>query len=199
MSKKYDSKVANLVKKFNIKKGKIGNRKEQEEDELLEGILLEDKDLEAAMKDETGTDIPKYGLDGSDLDSDEVALLRKHPKFAVFDKIDLKKIKEEIEVACVKIRWNRRNSGYKEEEEVVEGKEKAEEENVIELEAREIFDPERKTLNMGKRVATDIKTNQRIYLPGPRPAKEEAEMLVRKDIWESTIKQYIMELPASTS
>ena len=145
---------------------------------------MEDEDLEVVMKGETKQEIPNFG---------KAALLRKHPKFATFDKIDIMKIKEEMEIACVKIRWDRRENGYCEGEEgkVAEGKEENEDEDIVALKSKEIYDPENKAFDMRKRVATDVKTNQRIYLPGPRPAKEEAELMVRKDIWENTVRKYM--------
>ena len=46
---------------------------------------------------------------------------------------------------------------------------------------------------MRKRRATDLKTNQRVYLPGARPAKEEAEMMVRKEVIINEVKKYIVK------
>ena len=190
LSSKDDNKVANLVKKYNLKKEKMKTKKEIEEDELLEGILLEDNDLETVMKGETKPDIPNFGK--VDIDEDEAALLRKHPKFAMYDKIDIMKMKEEMEIACVKIRWDRRNNGYCEEEEgkLTVGRED-DDEDIVALKSKEICDPEINVFDMRKRVATDVKTNQRVYLPGPRPAKEEAELMVRRGIWESTVEKYM--------
>ena len=189
-----DEKVMHLVNKYNVK-GKVVKEKtkqEVEEDGILEGILIEDADLDEEMKDEEDNDIPIYGEE-IEMDDDIVALLRKHPKFAMYDRLDIKKMKEELEVACVKIRWNRMHNGYKEdktEEEVAS--EEDEDIMIMEAETKEIFDPENKKIDMRKRKATDIKTNQRIYLPYPRPASEEAEMMVRKAVLEEVTRKYIL-------
>merc|ERR1712183_96100 len=60
LTNKYDKKVDNLVKKFNVK-NKVKTKKEVEEDEILEGILLEDSDLNKDMEGEVEPDIPIFG------------------------------------------------------------------------------------------------------------------------------------------
>ena len=46
---------------------------------------------------------------------------------------------------------------------------------------------------MRKRRATDCKTNQRVYLPDPRPAREEAELMVRSQRMEEVMRRYMKE------
>ena len=187
LTNKFNSKVEGLVKKYKEKTDV--DRVKEEEDLLIAGVKVEDKELD--LRGETKPKVEVFGKDVG-LDVDEKAILIKHPKFAVFGKIDRTKMREEMEATCAKIRWERRINGTgKEENEDVETEE--EEEDKIELELREIFNPEEGSLDMTKRLVTDTKTNQRIFLPGPRPAKEEAELLVRRMTWERTTELFIQQ------
>jgi hypothetical protein len=58
------------------------------------------------MKDEEKQKVPIYG--DVEIDEDEEAVLRLHPKFAMYSRMEMKIIDEEAEIACTKIRWNRR-------------------------------------------------------------------------------------------
>ena len=61
---------------------------------------------------------------------------------------------------------------------------------MLDLCSRETYDPVNKVFDFRKKRTTDIKTNQRIYLPEPRPMREESELSVRNDIWEAEIRKY---------
>ena len=109
-------------------------------------------------------------------------------------KVEIFSIKQEIQIANTKLRWHRKEHGYGEDDEEVE--EKTEESKVaekMELQSRETFDPVQQQFDFHKKRATDVKTNQRIYLPEPRPLNEEAELSVRNDIWEDVIKKYLAQ------
>ena len=103
-------------------------------------------------------------------------------------------MKEELETAKTKLRWERRQNGYGEEEDKDEiGEKEKEELEILELRTREIYDQENGSLDMRKRRATDVKSNQRVYLPGPRPAREEAELLVRSQRLENQMLKFMKE------
>ena len=80
-------------------------------DPLLSGTRVTDIQLDEYFSDPTddikGQDVIVYG--DVDLDTDERALLAKHPEFALFETIDKSKILEEMNTALVKIRWDRRS------------------------------------------------------------------------------------------
>ena len=56
-----------------------------------------------------------------------------------------------------------------------------------------MFDSLTGTITMGNRRPTDCKNNLRTYLPEPRPVLEEAELLMRKEIWSKSVKEYMQE------
>ena len=87
------------------------------------------------------------------------------------------------------MRWHRREHGYGEGEE--QGDEEPDKEmEMLDLYSRETYDPVNKVFDFRKKRTTDIKTNQRVYLPEPRPMREESELSVRNDIWEAEIRKY---------
>ena len=55
---------------------------------------------------------------------------------------------------------------------------------------RENFNPETKSQNYKKLRATDVKNNQRVYLPDPRPVKEEADLRYRGSVIDKVVKEY---------
>ena len=57
----------------------------------------------------------------------------------------------------------------------------------------EVYCPKTKTLDLGKRRVTDLKTNRRIMMPDPRPAKEEAVLMVRRERIMQETENYIRE------
>ena len=61
---------------------------------------------------------------------------------------------------------------------------------IIENESRELFNPETKVIDFRKVKATDLRDNPRVILPKPRPPGEEIELLVQRQIWQTTIEKY---------
>ena len=128
------------------------------------------------------------------LDEDEKNILRKPPKFATFGKVDLYTFFQEVQVANAKLRWHRKEHGYGEDEVQEQGDEEPDKEmEMLDLCTRETYDPVNKVFDFRKKRTTDIKTNQRVYLPEPRPLREESELSVRNDIWEAEIRKYRSE------
>ncbi len=131
-------------------------------------------------------EIPVYG--DVSLDEDEKNILRKPPKFATFGQVDLYTFFQEVQVANAKLRWHRKEHGDGEDEE--QGDEEPDQEmEMLELYTRETYDPVNKVFDFRKKRTTDVKTNQRVYLPEPRPLREESELSVRNDIWEAEIRK----------
>ena len=48
-----------------------------------------------------------------------------------------------------------------------------------------VFDDMKQSLDMTKRVCTDLKCNRRVFMPKPRPVKEECCLRTRKEAWVS--------------
>ena len=61
----------------------------------------------------------------------------------------------------------------------------------MENEAREIFNPEEKTLDFRKMRVTDMPHNQRVQMPTPRPQEEEKILEAKELIWRDEVQQFI--------
>ena len=57
----------------------------------------------------------------------------------------------------------------------------------------EVYCPENKKIDMGNKRVTDIKVNRRVMLPDPRPAGEEATLMVRRERLLDVVEEYINE------
>ena len=109
-------------------------------------------------------------------------------------------MKEEIAnhdflTGLTKVRWGRMGMEPEEimrykDEQTVEEEEKVEE--VVFLENRK-HNEERRTVNLGKKICTDMKNNRRVFLPKGRPVKEESNLETRNLVWSSIWKEYRKE------
>ena len=194
--KKFDRKLKNLKTKYTGREhlhreersreekelDEILEKLEDNEKEILDGLWLTDGKLDEEIKKTwpNEPEIPVYG-EVRQLRKEEIKLLRKPPKHAVYNKLNVKEFEKELEAVRTKIRYSRMEaSGEMDSEEEDEMDEDTEEEmRMAEVEARETYDPDRGKLNMTKKRATDIRTNQRIIMPLPRPTKEECDLEVR--------------------
>ena len=121
-------------------------------------------------------------------------------KHKVADKVRVKGIKFEANVNNCKTRWGRRSSGSPEEqaEDLADNQTNilpTEDEYywgiINENKEREIYDPESKTLDIGKLRCTDLRNNPRLHMPGPRPQREETMMQAKKEMYIEATKMYI--------
>ena len=121
-------------------------------------------------------------------------------KHKVADKVTVKGIKFEANVNNCKTRWGRRSSGSPEEqaEDLADNQTNilpTEDEYhwgiINENKEREIYDPESKTLDIGKLRCTDLRNNPRLHMPGPRPQREETMMQAKKEMYIEATKMYI--------
>ena len=121
-------------------------------------------------------------------------------KHKVADKVTVKDIKFEANVNNCKTRWGRRSSGSPEEqaEDLADNQTNilpTEDEYywgiINENKEREIYDPESKTLDLGKLKCTDLRNNPRLHMPGPRPQREETMMQAKKEMYIEATKMYI--------
>ena len=56
-----------------------------------------------------------------------------------------------------------------------------------------IYCREKKIVDMGNRKVTDVRINKRIMLPDPRPAGEEAVLMVRRERLLQVANEFILE------
>ena len=176
-------------------------------DPLVAGTAVSDKELEELYGCDEETDaVTVFGE--INIDCDERAVLSKGPDFAIFQYVDKKRMQEEINIALIKIRWDRQSRDWLTEHEGEEGnkkecemterelrtrKEQEDRERQDDAEARMIFNSETNTVDMGSRRCTDMKHSQRLHLPRPRPADEEATLGARQEIWMRTTTKYMDE------
>ena len=158
---------------------------------------IEDSELDTRLEEMGQEKIMIYGELERDLDEDEESLFRVDPKMSTYERITRKGLRADIEEAFAKLRYSRIYEKSEKEEEVVEGVELTEEEKerfqYMEAMEDQVYCPQRKKLNMSKKRVTDIKTNRRVMLTDPRPAKEEAVQMVRKDRLLAETEKYIRE------
>ena len=198
---KYDNKTEHLKETYNEEiSAEVCPEEDEEAEELLRGIALSDEELEKREEGKNEVVAAKFGHFEEELDEDEEAVIGGlNPKFAVFDKLCLLTFKQALEAAKTKIRWERRRNDKEKEgtkDDKTEKKTKEEERieremEMIELKTRMIYDQDDNELDMRRRLATDIKTNQRVIMPQARPAGEEAELLVRFARLEKVFVEYV--------
>ena len=115
------------------------------------------------------------------LSEDETKVLEYNPKMAVLPKYVEEEVDKEIELAGVKVRWDigGHPEEYKqkgtEEDEVggVEEERKKENAELEEVEARQVFDPIKKTLNFSK-----MKKNEREGLESLKKQSKEGDITI---------------------
>ena len=191
MKTKHREKIEHLKKEF---------RKEELEEVPIPEAIVRFKDLGIFNKNyrdpekEIVPDIPVIGEEII-LDEDEKAALRLAPKTAILDKLNVEEIKVELAMCSTKLRWEIRKES---DEKLDDDEEKPTEEekdhyDELEAEARQPFNPVKKSLDMRCRKVTDLKENSKIYLPKPLEIKEEAKISIRQERFEKIAKDYIEE------
>lgn len=163
---------------------------EEMEKALIDGTTNDDETLKRMAGDDQG--IPVYG--DVELSSDELKLLKCGPKFNTWDKLCRADLETEFEIGLTKVRWDRAKHGYREEVEKEDEDPKLEEEiRLKEARDRETYTHESGTLNMANLRPTYMRSNRRVHIPKPRPPLEEAELMIRKDMWGKVVADYISE------
>lgn len=111
------------------------------------------------------------------LNDDERLLLKNSPKLAITSQIDEEQVERELEIACMKTRWDYKSSPgeYNVEEDKV-----SEESKELENLTRQVFNHEKKVLDFSSSKATDSKLNTHVHIPRAAPLKFETEIQMRK-------------------
>ena len=174
-------------------------------DPLLAGTCVTDIELDKLY----GEDHEVVGGEGyttfSDinLDHDEISVLKRRPEFAIYDSLDRTKLREEMNLALTKVRWDRRSRDDKDQDSMPDPspgsqEEKLklaqeEEDRMEDAKSRLIYHDVSNTVNMGARRATDMRHNQRLHLPQPRPPSEEAVLGARLEVWVGASDKYVAD------
>ena len=170
-------------------------------DPLLKDTKVTDIDLNDVFGDPAkeieGQEVVVFG--DVQLDFEERALLAKRPEYALYDSLDYNKIQEEMNVAMVKVRWDRRSREEHDEDDSDTGggggNTVSDDETIRieEAQARMVFDKSTNSVDMGARRATDMAHNKRLHIPQPRPAVEEAMLGARLEMWKQATSSYIKD------
>ena len=131
------------------------------------------------------------GLEEGLLDQDEIAVLRRGPKFCCRRILSKERYLVEMEKCYCKIRWEERDRDPDErkkqkDESSEEKKERERVERLAEDEAIKsllVFDQDSLELDYRKRRATACKNNTAVILPGPLTAAQEQEIECRRVEW----------------
>ena len=134
----------------------------------------------------------------TDLDNDELEVLKLPPKFCILEELDDETFELEIERMNAKLRYD--GMGKSLEDLIEERKPDSEKDEEtrrveeigteLELETRRVFDRKTKEVDMKKLRATDMKNNTCVILPKPLIPKVESEMSVRKEEFKRIFKKY---------
>ena len=127
--------------------------------------------------------ITQYG--NVKLEQEEKDFLQLGPDFALLGDIDMEQTQVDLLSAMTKVRWERMGKETEEVKLYREAEEIEEEEKVVDMveEERKEFNILKKTVNVGYKRCTKMKSNRRIIFPAGRPAKEEAVLDVRYRMW----------------
>ena len=102
------------------------------------------------------------------------------PKFATFTDLDVENFSNDREVCFTKFRWDIMSQCEGDKEMTEEEKEQ---EEIFAAEARQVYDPEGKRINLAKQKATDVKHNAKVVLPKALKATDEAMIEVKRSEW----------------
>merc|ERR1711954_152820 len=124
------------------------------------------------------------------------AALRLPPNMPTLPKLTNENLEYEDQLSKTKLRYSRRTTGsLKEQEEDARGgldqvQEQTPEEVIKEHSHREFYCPDTKMLDFGKLRTTDLRNNNRIYLPKPRPPQEESILETKSVLYRQTFDNY---------
>ena len=107
-----------------------------------------------------------------EITDEDAAALKLHPKYTVYEKIDLIRFEAEVEKALMKVRWERGN----------EDRNRSDHNIRPNTNKGKWFDHSNKTYDFRKMASTDLPFNSRIYLPGSinEPTEISMQMLKQK-------------------
>ena len=200
MNDKYDKKVAHLRRKFE-------NDKEREMDKVPEEM---EKYGDIAIFDEEKFDkikvaqiqAVKYGE--VELDGDEEAAMKLHPKMAMPRRLDEGYMNLAMEMSFTKVRWQIKKEEETEEKEAPgtwensvkdqgekdTDKVRSEQNEIEEARTRQVYDCENKTYDERKQRVTDLKECSRIFLPKPLEVRKEAQIEMRREMHARISENY---------
>ena len=194
LKEKYNKKLRHIKDKYREQNEEQEN--EVPEDlEYYETLKVFNKNKYNEMEKETY----KVKIIGDiELDEKELQVLKLHPKFAILPKLLEGGLDIEEEMANSKLRMQIskeiEEKKRKAEDMLADvdevGKAEVEEEMEVEAKERQVFDAVERRYDERKRRVTDLRESNRITLPKPLPATEEAKIEIRREIHRDIYDKY---------
>ena len=197
---KYENKIEHL-------KGKYMDDKEKRMDMVPEE-MRDFRDLAVFNKEKFDgmkvvvQEIVKYGE--VDLNEDEEAVMRMHPKMAVMTRLEPGYMDLNQEIEYTKVRWQLMKE-EEERDEVIETpatkkqrtaeeesrmRKEQEEKEIVDAMDRQVYNPVTKEYDERRWRVTDMPECSRIHLPKPLEVKHEAEIEMRRDAHSRVSREY---------
>ena len=172
ISKSFEENVKENRKK--IKSLKEANDREENNAENVStifGVKVGDKELEEHKKK------PANVWGGAEITNEAKEVLNLGKKFRLHQKLDSIATKTEIEKGLTIIRWKEKEKedAEVEEEEEING---------------ELFNVERKCVDLSLKKASDMKFNRRLYAPNAAPEKLESNLQQTREALEEVFEMY---------
>ena len=197
LNEKYDKKITHLRQKYE-KDDEKELDKIPEEMEGLEGLTIFSKEgFENIVTKEI--EVVRYG--DVEIDKDEEAALKLHPKMALPRKLEEGFMSLNMDLSYTKVRWQLSKEdeiGSKETLEMGDKdkelrKKREEELEVEEAKTRMVYDSESRVYDERKQRVTDLKECSRVFLPRPLEVQREAQLEMRREVHEKISKEFRKE------
>ena len=196
---KYKKKVDHLIQKYRDSEDEIAR---SIPDDMIDlgGLRIFDPDKYDEIKEEK-YDVKIIG--DVELDEKELKVLKLHPKFAILPRLLEGGLDVEEELANSKLRMQvskeleeKKNLSLSHSQTKLV-MEKSEEDRVLDIEiearTRQVFDPVERTFDERRRRVTDLRECNRVTLPKPLPATEEAKIELRRDLHKNIFDKFRKE------
>ena len=196
---KYKKKVDHLIQKYRDSEDEIAR---SIPDDMIDlgGLRIFDPDKYDEIKEEK-YDVKIIG--DVELDEKELKVLKLHPKFAILPRLLEGGLDVEEELANSKLRMQvskeleeKKNLSLSHSQTKLV-MEKREEDRVLDIEiearTRQVFDPVERTFDERRRRVTDLRECNRVTLPKPLPATEEAKIELRRDLHKNIFDKFRKE------
>ena len=196
---KYKKKVDHLIQKYRDSEDEIAR---SIPDDMIDlgGLRIFDPDKYDEIKEEK-YDVKIIG--DVELDEKELKVLKLHPKFAILPRLLEGGLDVEEELANSKLRMQvskeleeKKNLSLSHSQTKLV-MEKSEEDRVLDIEiearTRQVFDPVERTFDERRRRVTDLREFNRVTLPKPLPATEEAKIELRRDLHKNIFDKFRKE------
>ena len=134
-----------------------------------------------------------------DINQNEEDCLKLPIKHCLYPEVNPGEMKLQSSICNIKVRWDSRDRDFtlQGKEVTEEEPEKSMEDAIYENQHKEVYDPDTHSLDFRKLMPTKVKSCQRVGLPPPRTATEEALLTARDVMISNETREYINECQGS--